>query len=138
MSGPVPKRTAERRRRNKPDVPIVTAASESAGAPMPDPDPAWHPIARNMYVSLSKSGAEQFMEPSDWTMAQWATEWAHRQLVSSKPSAVMNQLVYQVFSDLMATEGARRRLRIELERGLPEADPAVPIMARYHLIAGGA
>lgn len=77
------------------------------------------------------------MEPSDWQMAYWATEWAHRQLVSSKPSAVMNALVYQVYSDLLATEGSRRRLRIELERGIPEEDPAKPIMARYHLIAGG-
>jgi hypothetical protein len=136
MSGPVPKRQAERRRVNKPDVPIVTASS-GKGWTWPDPDPSWHPIARDTYVALGTAGQAQFYETSDAQVARFVCELMSKTLLSPRPSGQMAAVILQGLGELLATEGSRRRARIELERGIPEEDPAKPIMARYHLIAGG-
>ena len=60
--GPVPKPSAQRRRVNKPEVPVETAPSAGpAKAPAADPD--WHPVARRWYESLSASGQCTFYQP---------------------------------------------------------------------------
>lgn len=96
---------------------------------------SWHPIAENAYWSLAKSGQVIFMEPSDWMTAYALCETLSREL-KAKPIVVpggegeastiqwviqpVNGSVLSSFlkgwNSLMATEGERRRLRIELER----------------------
>lgn len=90
--GPVRKRDAERRRRNKDGVDtLVVDLSETLAAEVEIPAPpmihevvdedtgeveeldepvhAWHPTAVAWYLSLTRSGQAIFYEPSDWALA---------------------------------------------------------------------
>jgi hypothetical protein len=119
--GPVPKRSDQRRRRNKLAVPIASAP----GAPevaRPEADAEWHPIARDWYDSLARSGQSAFYEPSDWATARYVAEAMSRSLVAAKMSGQLFAAVMSASTVLLATEGDRRRLRIELERAAAKSD----------------
>jgi hypothetical protein len=131
--GPVPKRSDQRRRTNRPDV-EVTKGSAAPNAGPPPADPLWHELARKWYQSLTESGQSQWYEPSDWAEAQvWAYVLSD-QLESDKISAMMLVAWSAACSRLLVTEGDRRRMRLELERGKasdPDEDAAVASMAAY-------
>jgi hypothetical protein len=117
--GPIPKRESQRRRANKPDVPVSHVPVVAPAVEVPAADDAWHPLARDWYVSLSASGQKSLLEPSDWAQAR---VWAHLlsvELFKDKPSAMMVAAWASGAAELLTTEGARRRLRIELERAKP-------------------
>lgn len=113
--GPVPKRSDQRRRRNKPEVDPTTI--EATGEVVqPDAVESWHPIARDWYDSLAESAQSRFYEPSDWHSARFAADVMSRvasgEQVASSEVAAMAKLM----SELLVTEGARRRARMEIER----------------------
>ncbi|MCT2594220.1 hypothetical protein LHJ74_30670 [Streptomyces sp. N2-109] len=141
MSGPVPKRSDQRVRRNTPEGPAVVKApaGESPGIPQADPD--WHPIALRWYEALTTSGQAQFYEASDWATAQYVAEAMSRNLAAEKRfSAQLFQAVMSAMTDLLTTEGARRRARVELERetGPDPAEAAtLTLMDSYRKAAGG-
>ena len=59
MPGPIPKRSEERRRRNKEggEVMKVNLADIGAGeVDVPAPDENWHHVAYQLYMSLTQSG----------------------------------------------------------------------------------
>lgn len=155
--GPLPKRTEERRRRNKPERPVDRVAiggdiDDLFGDDMPDEqvehriqakdfepvvqppaDPEWHEVARMIYESLPDSGESIFFEPSDWAAAYLICESISRDLsdqwinigtalepemVKQKvPMKGANLAAYMKgLGELGVTEGARRRLSIELTR----------------------
>lgn len=100
-----------------------------------EPEAEWHPLAEDWYLSLAKSGQALFYEPSDWHTAYLVADQISRALeprptvigetadgepvirylVLPMPGATLNA-VLKACSSLMATEGDRRRLRIELDR----------------------
>lgn len=108
----------------------------------PEPNPDWHPAALAVWNAACESGQRIFWEPSDWavlalTCSQISQEYAE-DLIIEKVKRPMyggegggEELVYgsrpmpagkfsavmKVMSDLGMTEGGRRRIRIELERG---------------------
>ena len=130
--GPVPKRSSQRRRRNSDGVEIATAPA--AGAAAPEADPEWHPLARDWYAALGESGQATFMEPSDWAQARIWAELISRELHKGRASAQMVQAWASGATELLTTEGARRRLRIELERGATvdeDEEAAVASIDRY-------
>jgi hypothetical protein len=135
--GPVPKRSSERRRVNKPETPITSAPSAARSQQRrPSADRTWHPIARGMFDSLAKSGQAAFFEPSDWQTARLAAEATHRLLTAEKFSAMLLSAVDAMWARLLMTEADRRRLRIELEKpddGSEQAeyDAKVARMAAY-------
>lgn len=126
--GPIPKRSDQRRRENKPEIPIDTApAAEDVQIPLPGAH--WVPPVAYWYCSLAESGQSCFYEPSDW-----ATAWIWAEMLDrafSQGMHVNSQLVTAWAagaSELLTTEGARRRLRIELAKAVqsdPDADSAV-------------
>jgi hypothetical protein len=60
-----------------------------------------------------------------------------RNLGDGKFSAMLFQSVMSAMSELLTTEGARRRARLELERGVEApVSPSVAIMQRYRDAAG--
>lgn len=140
--GPIPKRSEERRRRNKGDGPELIQAP--SGVPedlpdLPDADPLWHPIASDWYLSLRESGQAQFYEPSDWAVARYAADLMSKVLQSERgPNGQLVAALNSVMSSLLTTEGDRRRARMELER-----KPASPKLASvspldpYRDLAGG-
>lgn len=136
MPGPVPKRSDQRRRRNKSDVEVVTTAG-ARSVSVPRMASSWHPIAKRLWQSLKDSGQADFYEPSDWAFAYSLMDDLSHYKNSDKRSAVALQTIYSSFERLLVTEGDRRRARIELERGgEPEADPAkVAIMDEYRRAA---
>ena len=143
VHGPIPKRSEERRRRNKDDGPGLIQAP--SGAPedlpeLPEPEPLWHPIATDWYLSLRESGQAAFYEPSDWAVARYVAELMSRGLSSDRPPngqyvAALNSAM----SSLLTTEGDRRRARMELERKKPAGPKLASVspLDSYRDIAGG-
>ncbi len=114
--GPVPKRSDQRRRRNAAN-PTTAVAPPAAPVPAPPLDFPAHPVAAGWYRSLSESGQAQFYEPSDWAAAQLVAFDLTRHLNSGRVSAQMLAALWSAMGDLLTTEAARRRVRIEIERG---------------------
>lgn len=110
----VPKRSEERRRRHKRDV---DKAPGAAAVTIPNPHPQWHPIARRWFASLAESGQSRYYEPSDWAAAEYVAESMSRNLKQGQRfSATLFASIVSAMNELLTTEGARRRVRIELER----------------------
>jgi hypothetical protein len=164
MPGPPPKREAERRRRNKTEVPVETVnldelISQDVEIPLPDED--WEPLTKAYWASFQRSGQSIFYEPSDWMTAYYLMEVLDRWLkpqdvkvgqigsasgennggdveyifepkIVAIPGNVLTSIL-KGLTALMATEGDRRKLRIELERkraidaALQEGSNVVPI-----------
>lgn len=130
MRGPTPKRSTERRRMNKPEIPIDTAPA----APRMDAPPlrdGIHPLAAAWYASLAASGQSRWYEPSDWMQAQVVAELVDA--YAKDPTANGLTAILKGSTGLMVTEGDRRRLRIELVRaaGDPDEDAAVSALDDY-------
>lgn len=147
--GPVPKRSEERRRRNKPKSKPAKAKVDGKVRP-PKPDKGWHPVAKRWFESLAKSGQSEFYEPSDWAMAAVLAESMSRDLkeqVVAVPEKTGEPVYATVpmkgaslsaylkgMAALMVSEGERRRVGIELERGKvdePETPAGVTALSDY-------
>lgn len=115
MPGPIPKRSDERIRRNKVEgLEKVTAIGAVRRPPLDMPDA--HPVTRELYISLSDSAQSRFYEPSDWMYAKFAMHFVDNILKQSRPSAQLLASVQTMLADLLVSEGARRRVRLEVER----------------------
>lgn len=138
--GPPPKRDSQRRRRTEPAKGPAVRSPGKAAKPLA-PDEGWHPAARLWFDSLASSGQAVFYQASDWASAWVVAESISRELNpqpivvagadgeaaqvemhSLPPKGASLSAWLKAFTALMATEGDRRRLRLELER--PDA-PAV-------------
>ncbi len=128
--GPVPKRTDERRRRNKDPG---QSKAQAAGAVRPPATPRGrHPVARRWYASLKDSGQSQFYEPSDWAAAEYVAEVMTKNLTEAGFSAAGFAAVWSAMDSLLTTEASRRRVRLEIERQREEpADDRVSSFERY-------
>lgn len=143
VHGPIPKRSEERRRRNKDDGPDLVQAPSGSPEDLPDlpePDALWHPIAADWYLSLRGSGQSAFYEPSDWAMARYAAHVMSQVLLSDRgPNGQLVAALNSVMSSLLTTEGDRRRARLELERKKPAGPKLASVspLDSYRDIAGG-
>lgn len=137
MPGPIGKRDGERRRRNKDavDTTVIDVAELiSQPVEVPVADENWHPAILQLWESLQHSATATLYEPSDWATAYLACVAFDRQLkpvpiVTTDTDGNQEVKMHEVpipgaaltsmlkwLQDLMATEGARRRLKIETER----------------------
>lgn len=130
--------------RSKEEKESITKAP--SGAPddlpdLPDPSPAWDPIATDWYLSLRESGQAAFYQPSDWAVARYAAELMSRVLDCSErgPNGQLVAALNSVMSSLLTTEGDRRRARMELERKKPDGPKLASVspLDSYRDIAGG-
>jgi hypothetical protein len=146
LRGPAGKRNAERvdNHSDRLNEEVVERTTISPYSPpvTEDGEPAWHPIAVELYESFERSGQSQFFQPSDWMTLFLMCESVHRDLApqyvgmqtlpdgSTRPmkmkvpikgaslSAYRNTL-----AALMATESDRRRLSMELvKNSAPEPE----------------
>ena len=132
MPGPLPKRVEERRRRNA--VPGETVVTMPGRVKPPAAPRGAHPIARKWYASLKVSGQSQFFEPSDWAAAVYVAEAMSRVLSGARFSAQAFAAVWTAMDDLMTTEAARRRARLQVMRdleGLVDEDTAPTALDEY-------
>ena len=134
MPGPVGKRSDQRRRRNKPEGAQLSVAPAAPEVEAPEPSDSWHPLMVDWYRSLINSGQSSFYEPSDWQMARLAAHIMSQELNSGELVKAATVKEFQaIANNLMTTEGARRKLRVELQRG-PQSvveDESVSVMADY-------
>ncbi len=116
MRGPVPKRSAERRRRNRDSRPERIEVEEAAQVNVPRLPQATHPIARRWYRSLRESSQATLFEPSDWAAALLLAESLTRLLQAPQLSASGLDVCWRAMGDLLTTEASRRRARVEVDR----------------------
>lgn len=135
-SGPPPKPNA-RRRNARPVETITLNLDELQGdvVEIPAPNEDWHPVAMMAWDSLVKSVTAHIYEPSDWAFAHILCEQISRAMKPKKiqvgvdgagepimvdaevaMSGAELQAVIKGFNSLIATEGDRRRLQIEVKR----------------------
>jgi hypothetical protein len=145
--GPIPKRTELRRRTNAPKTGEETTKVAAGADPEPmEPDEDWHPVAINWYLGLADSGQHVFYEQSDWDTAYIVAENISRLLkpvfvgmeqrynastdnlevkarfVSQPMKGADLSALLKAMGDLLVTEGARRRMRLELQRDIDPAE----------------
>ncbi len=122
-------------------------ATAQAGAEpvVAEPDPDWHPNAGRFYAALRTSGQSAFYEGTDWALG-WHLAAMMSQNAKNPGAPNAAALLGQVLKgaeQLLATEAARRRVRLELQRhGKAEEsggeDPAVAAMESYRAQLRGA
>ncbi|MBC3186300.1 hypothetical protein H7347_06900 [Corynebacterium sp. zg-331] len=134
MRGPVPKRSDQRVRRNV--TPEVTRIAGAAQVRPPAEDRSWHIAAKRWYRSLRHSGQAIFYEPSDWAHAQLCATLLSDEMRREKPRAGMISQILSMMTDLLTTEGARRRVRVELERAGQHDDGAEVVTIAPEAIYG--
>lgn len=117
--GPVPNRSDQRRRRNKVEIDKAPVSVPGGVARGPEPPPELTGLARTWYESLRTSGQSIYYADSDWASALIVARAIER--FDDRPTAHMLTAILSGLGSLAATEGDRRRLRIELERA-PEVD----------------
>lgn len=131
-AGPVPKRSDQRRRRNKVDIdsaPVAPAAGEVRGPECPEGVAG---LAKVWYESLRTSGQSIYYADSDWASALIIARAIEQ--FETRPTAHMLTAILSGCGSLAATEGDRRRLRIELETqssGDEDEDAAVVAIDDY-------
>lgn len=118
-TGPIPKRSEERIRRNKPDFPItkVTAIGRVDKPELGIEDP--HPLVVDFWESLWDSAQSRYYEPSDWQFAKLTmhTINSYMRPGANKPmSSIMFSAIQSALASLLVTEADRRRARMEIER----------------------
>lgn len=131
MPGPVPKRDDVRRRRNKSESGPTARAVAAKNVPVPRADPEWHPVATRWFKSLKDSGQSFWYEPSDWAHAYYIAEAMSRNLNAGRFSGQLFAAVMAGMTELLTTEGARRRARVELEREEVADDASVTAIDAY-------
>lgn len=145
MPGPVPKRSSERRRRNKGGDAGIEPEQIKVDLPeveAPAPYPWWEATTTEFYLGHVGSVQTQFYEPSDYQLLLMVCEQLDRE---NKPKPIVTgegedqtvtmmrvpmpgskmTAILKALAELMATEGTRRRLRLEIERNnaAAELDP---------------
>lgn len=130
--GPVPKRSDQRRRQNKVDIdraPVTVTPGVKRGPDAPE----WlNGLGLTWYDSLRTSGQSEFYADSDWASALIVARAIEK--FDERPTAHMLTAILSGCGSLAATEGDRRRLRIELERtmtGDADEDAAVIALDEY-------
>lgn len=124
-TGPVPKRSDQRRRYDDPGKIEIKGVE---GTPPEDieiepANPLWHPAAKRWYESLGKSAQSVWFEPSDWAQAWVLAEFLDTTLQQGmKPNGQLVATWLHGAAELLTTEGARRRMRIELAKAGAQED----------------
>jgi hypothetical protein len=136
--GPAPKRDAERRRTNERELPTTTvnvAELSSGEVVIPEMDENWHPVAKRLWASFPLSAASVLLEPTDWALLYVGCDDLSRELKPKHvqvgvdgagdpifvqrdmpmPGAKLNALL-KLMTGLLALEGDRRRLAVEINR----------------------
>lgn len=114
MPGPAPKRDDQRR--NKATLKADKLYTRDGDLPVKQPAAPkhWDKAAKDWYRSLKNSAQAVFYEPSDWQTALVAghllDEW-----MGTRRATTMGEF-RMLTGQLLATEGDRRRARLEIHR----------------------
>ncbi len=122
---PIAKRDSERRNRVTRTADKLYVRRDAPLEQPPCPDD-WHPAVREWYHSLAESGQSELYEPSDWHTAL-AAGYLYDEWQETRRATTFGE--YRMLcSQLMVTEGDRRRARFEIHR--QSQDDSVPVGAQ--------
>jgi len=127
MTGPIPNHSSDLSRdrdTNRGDRMPLTKGTLRPVVDVPGADEDWHPIARELYISAAESGQSDFYQKSDWLLWYSLCEDLSYYKTMGRRSGQMLQTIYSTMTELLVSEGARRRARIELHDPEPEQDDA--------------
>lgn len=116
--GRVPKRSDQRHgHRTKAEQASVEAIPaignvESGELLVSDP----HPIVVELWEAAKDSAQRGFFERSDWALLNLTLFELDRYLRGAKRNGQILSAIYSALGELLFTEGARRRVRIEIDR----------------------
>lgn len=123
--GPIPKRDAERVRRNITEDSTVTVQMNGL-VTIPELGDIshlgeTHSLVEEIYESIKQSASVKYFEPTDWAYARLTMHTLNAELISAKhlgkPIGAMKlTAITTMLSALLLTEGDRRRARLEIER----------------------
>lgn len=140
MSGPVPNRSEDlarpRERKGSDIVPVTKGTARPVTIPdPPEGENEWHPISLMLWEALKTSGQADFFQNSDWAYAYHICEELSNYKQSGGGRGRNGQILTAINSamtELLVTEGARRRVRLELEAPAdPTPGASVAVMADY-------
>lgn len=123
--GPVPKRSNQKHghRSQEEKAGYDKVRIDAPRVPTQEPAPEWHQVAKDWFTSLGESGQSRFYEPSDWATARYVAEAMSRNLNAGRFSGQLFAAIMSGMSNLLVTEGDRRRVKLELERNSATVDP---------------
>lgn len=82
-----------------------------------------HPIVQELWDAAQESAQRKFFERSDWALLNLTLYELDRYLRGSKRNGQILAAIYSSLGELLFSEGARRRVRIEIDRETNE-EPA--------------
>lgn len=129
--GPVPKRSSERVRTHDNNVIDKVHAFGVVRKPELGLGDSVHPIIADFWESVGESAQSRYYEASDWQYLRVSLHFLNQLLKSGKPSAQMLTVVNQMLTDLLVSEGSRRRVRMEIERNVTNEDAEVKNISDY-------
>lgn len=118
VRGPAPKRDSQRHRGNAPVVPTDVVPTDLVELDdYPPGNPLWDAVALQWYDSLPHGGVAKYYSRTDWAYAYAVADAMSRDLLrDGEMSSATKTLFVKANTDLLTTEGSRRRARIELVR----------------------
>jgi hypothetical protein len=82
----------------------------------PDAPDRLHPTALQWYDSLKDSSQSVLYQPPDWQHARVMAFGLSSYLTADRPSAALFKVWLSGSAQLLTTEGARRRARVDIDR----------------------
>ena len=120
MPSPIPKRDDQRRNKATRKADKVYTRDGDLPVKQPPAPKEWCKPARDWYTSLSTSAQAVFYEDSDWQTAL-AAGWLYDDWHHTRRATTFGEF-RMLCSQLMATEGERRRARLESHRNASEEE----------------
>jgi hypothetical protein len=81
-----------------------------------------HFLTVDLYRSMPESAQSRYYEPSDYQMARSTLFFLDQQFKAGRPSGQLLATLFSQLTDLLFTEGSRRRAIMEVERASAGAD----------------
>lgn len=140
--GPVPKPKAKLNgHRSRAELEAVDHVLASSKVTIPGMNSRWCPAAKRIWKSFKESEQSKFFQSTDWAWLHWQCDLITKAMEASKPPAQLIAGINAELSNLLVSEGARRRLQLELHRPADEINDAagnLEVMAEWReKLAGG-
>ena len=103
-------------------VPVTKGVMRPVSRPQAEPE--WLPFVVDFYNSFQRSGEQDFYQDSDWYTLKLVCHQLNQHMKSGLRSAGMFKEIMSALGPLLATEGHRRQVRIELEKPQRQEVPA--------------
>lgn len=132
--GPVPKRSEDRRRANKPESQGAAVTETVQAGDRPDSlGFEAHPIVRDLWDVLGESAEARFYSAADWQRVRLELFYASHTLMAGKISSMAWAAVQSGLSELLISPADKRRAGIELKPKTadPDEEAAVVQLAQY-------